>query len=215
MVCKVLPTRYPQGAEKQLIQAVTLRQVPAGKLPGDVGCAVFNVSTCAAVYRAVCLGMPVTKRIVTVTGEAVRRPQNFSVRIGTPIEQVIAAAGGLTEDVWKVVMGGPMMGLAQCDLSAPVIKGSNGVLCLSQEQKREAADPLCIRCGKCVSACPMHLQPLYLYHYERSGEHTELERLHLNDCIECGCCAYVCPGRLPLVERFRGGKRALKEANAQ
>lgn len=209
---KVLPTRYPQGAEKQLIQAVTGRQVPPGKLPKDVGCAVFNAATYASVYKAVCEGEPVTRRIVTVTGEGVRKPQNLIVRIGTPLEVAVAAAGGLTDDVWKVLSGGPMMGVAQTDLSAPVGKGTNAVLCLSHAQNGESAHPHCIRCGKCLTACPMSLQPLYLFRFGKLGEWGELERLHLCDCIECGCCAYVCPGKLPLVEQFRVGKQALKEA---
>ena len=210
----VLPTRYPQGAEKQLIQAVTGRQVPPGALPKDVGCAVFNAATFASIYKAVYEGEPVTRRIVTVTGEGVREPKNLIVRIGTPFSEVIAAAGGLTGDVWKVLSGGPMMGVAQADLAVPVVKGTNAVLCLSRAQDREGAHPQCIRCAKCVTACPMSLQPLYLYRFEQAGDLTALRRLNLIDCIECGCCAYVCPGRLPLVESFRAGKRAVKEENA-
>ena len=210
----VLPTRYPQGAEKQLIQAVTGRQVPPGALPKDVGCAVFNAATFASIYKAVYEGEAVTRRIVTVTGEGVREPKNLIVRIGTPFSEVIAAAGGLTGDVWKVLSGGPMMGVAQADLAVPVVKGTNAVLCLSRAQDREGAHPQCIRCAKCVTACPMSLQPLYLYRFEQAGDLTALRRLNLIDCIECGCCAYVCPGRLPLVESFRAGKRAVKEENA-
>ena len=210
----ILPTRYPQGAEKQLIQAVTGRQVPPGALPKDVGCAVFNAATFASIYKAVYEGEPVTRRIVTVTGEGVREPKNLIVRIGTPFSEVIAAAGGLTGDVWKVLSGGPMMGVAQADLAVPVVKGTNAVLCLSRAQDREGAHPQCIRCAKCVTACPMSLQPLYLYRFEQAGDLTALKRLNLIDCIECGCCAYVCPGRLPLVESFRAGKRAVKEENA-
>ena len=210
----ILPTRYPQGAEKQLIQAVTGRQVPPGALPKDVGCAVFNAATFASIYKAVYEGEPVTRRIVTVTGEGVREPKNLIVRIGTPFSEVIAAAGGLTGDVWKVLSGGPMMGVAQADLAVPVVKGTNAVLCLSRAQDREGAHPQCIRCAICVTACPMSLQPLYLYRFEQAGDLTALRRLNLTDCIECGCCAYVCPGRLPLVESFRAGKRAVKEENA-
>ena len=210
----ILPTRYPQGAEKQLIQAVTGRQVPPGALPKDVGCAVFNAATFASIYKAVYEGEPVTRRIVTVTGEGVREPKNLIGRIGTPFSEVIAAAGGLTGDVWKVLSGGPMMGVAQADLAVPVVKGTNAVLCLSRAQDREGAHPQCIRCAKCVTACPMSLQPLYLYRFDQAGDLTALRRLNLTDCIECGCCAYVCPGRLPLVESFRAGKRAVKEENA-
>ena len=212
---KVLPTRYPQGAEKQLIRAVTGREVPPGGLPSAVGCAVFNVSTFAAVYRAVVLGQPLTERIVTVTGEGVKAPRNFIARIGTPFSALVEAAGGLREDAWEVISGGPMMGMAQADLRAPVVKGTNAVLCLTQDQNGEAEDPVCIRCGKCLEVCPMKLQPLYLYRYERARDLEALDRLHVLDCIECGCCAYACPGKLPLVERFRAGKRAIKEASVQ
>ena len=206
---RVLPARYPQGAEKQLIFAVTGREVPPGKLPKDVGCAVCNVATAAAVYRAVCTGVPAVSRIVSVTGEGVCSPGNYIVPIGTPISHVLEAAGGLTQDVQKVIAGGPMMGVALADLEAPVGKGTGSILCLKAAPAVQGT--ACIRCGKCLQACPMRLQPLYLYRNEACGNLQELERLHLMDCIECGCCSYVCPGKLPLVERVRAGKRALKE----
>lgn len=211
MELAILPTRYPQGAEKQLIQAVTGRQVPSGGLPKDVGCAVFNAATAAAVYRAVNEGMPAIERIVTVTGDGVKQPRNLVVRVGTSFLEVIAAAGGLADDVWKVLSGGPMMGVAQGDLSVPVVKSTNAILCLSSAQNGESAHPVCIRCGKCLEVCPIRLEPLYLYRYSNAGDLDALRRLHLTDCIECGCCAYACPGKLPLVEGFRAGKRALKE----
>ncbi len=206
----VLPTRYPQGAEKQLIQAVTGRQVPSGGLPSDAHCAVFNAATFAAVYRAVCLGQPVTERIVTVSGEGVRAPKNILCPIGTSFEELIAATGGLSEDIWRVVSGGPMMGLAQEDLSVMTIKGTNSVLCLSTQRNQEKENPLCIRCGKCVEVCPMHLQPLHLYRCK--NDTAMLSRYHVLDCVECGCCAYTCPGKLPLVETIRRGKSNVKEA---
>lgn len=208
----VLPTRYPQGAEKQLIQAVTGREVPSGKLPAAAHCAVFNAATVAAVYKAVVLGQSVTDRIVTVTGEGVRTPRNVLCPIGTSYEELIAYAGGLTDNTWKVVSGGPMMGMAQRDLATVTIKGTNAVLCLSQRQNQEKENPLCIRCGRCMQVCPMHLQPLYLYRYR--GDAANLSRLHVLDCIECGCCAYTCPGKLPLVEVIRQGKSTVKEASA-
>ena len=208
---RVLPTRYPQGAEKQLIQAVTGRQVPSGGLPKDVGCAVFNAATAFAAYRAVYEGMPLIERVVTVTGEGVKEPRNLIVRVGTSFQEVIGTAGGLGDDVWKVLSGGPMMGVAQGDLSVPVTKAVNAVLCLSSAQNGESAHPVCIRCGKCLEVCPMGLEPLYLYRYSNAGDLDALKRLHLTDCIECGCCAYACPGKVPLVQGFLAGKRAMKE----
>ena len=211
----VLPTKYPQGSEKQLIQSVTGREVPSGKLPVNVGCAVFNVASFAAMYRAVYWGVPLTQRIVTVTGETVDLPQNFLVRIGTPFKDLIDAAGGLTDETERVVSGGPMMGIAQTDLSVPVIKATNAILCLPEDENGAAENPVCLRCGKCVAVCPMGLQPLYMYRYSCCGQLKELKRLNLMDCIECGCCAYTCPGKLPLVEQFRKGKSLLRNAMAE
>ena len=209
----VLPTRYPQGSEKQLIQALTGREVPAGKLPAAAGCAVFNVSTCAAVFRAVALGLPVTHRIVTVSGEAVSGPQNFLVPIGTTFRDLLRAAG-LGSNVQRIISGGAMMGRAQSSPDVPVVKATNAVLALPYDKNAAAKDSKCIRCGKCVSACPMHLQPLYLYRYEKLRQPEQLRQLHISDCIECGSCSYICPAKLPLVERFRYGKQLLKEAGA-
>ena len=209
---RVLPTRYPQGSEKQLVQAVTGREVLPGKLPVSVGCAVFNVSTFAAIHRAVRLGMPLTERIVTVSGEAIAQPQNFIVRIGTPFRELLETAGGLNEKTERVISGGPMMGVAQSDMDVPVIKATNSVLCLLKDQNGAAENPVCLRCGKCVGVCPMRLQPLYLYRYVNAQRLDQLERLNLMDCMECGSCAFTCPGKLPLVERFRVGKKLLREA---
>ena len=208
----VLPTRYPQGAEKQLIQALTGREVEPGKLPVSVGCAVFNVSTYAAICRAVREGIPLTKRIVTISGEAIAEPQNFYVRIGTSFHDLIEVAGGLHDKTERVISGGPMMGFAQSDLSVPVVKATNSILCLLKDLNGAADNPVCIRCGKCVDACPMRLQPLYLYRFQKAEDLAALERLNLLDCIECGSCAFTCPGKLPLVERFRKGKQMLREA---
>ena len=211
----VLPTRYPQGAEKQLIQALTGREVAPGSLPVSVGCAVFNVSTYAAIYRAVRLGMPLTERIVTISGEAIAQPQNFVVRIGTSFHDLIEVAGGLNEKTERVICGGPMMGFAQSDLSVPVIKATNSILCLLKDQNGAAENPVCLRCGKCVAVCPMRLQPLYMYRYVNTERIDQLDRLHVLDCIECGSCAFTCPGKLPLVEMFRKGKQMLREANTK
>ena len=211
----VLPTRYPQGSEKQLIQALTKRQVPAGALPASVGCAVFNVATFAAIHRAVRLGYPITQRIVTVSGEAISKPQNFIVRLGTPFHDLIEIAGGLHDKTERVISGGPMMGFAQSDLSVPVVKATNSVLCLLKDVNGAAENPVCLRCGKCVSVCPMKLQPLYLYRYQKAGDVGKLIKYNLTDCMECGSCAFTCPGKLPLVETFRIGKKMIREANAK
>jgi len=211
----VLPTRYPQGAEKQLIQSVTKREVKPGQLPVSVGCAVFNVSTYAAIYRAVCLGLPLTRRIVTVSGEAIAEPQNFIVPIGTTFHDLIEVAGGLHDKTERVISGGPMMGFAQSDLNVPVIKATNSVLCLLKDVNGAAENPVCLRCGKCVAVCPMRLQPLYMYRFTNAGRVDELQRLNLLDCMECGSCAFTCPGKLPLVETFRKGKQMVREASAK
>ena len=208
----VLPTMYPQGAEKQLIQSLTGREVPPGQLPVSVNCAVFNVSTYAAIFRAVRLGMPLTQRIVTISGEAIAQPQNFIVRIGTSFRDLIEVAGGLHDKTERVISGGPMMGFAQSDLAVPVIKATNSILCLLKDVNGAAENPVCLRCGKCVSVCPMLLQPLYLYRFTNAGRVDELNRLNVLDCLECGSCAFTCPGKLPLVETFRKGKMMVREA---
>ena len=212
---RVLPTMYPQGAEKQLVQSVTGREVEPGKLPVSAGCAVFNVSTFAAIYRAVKLGQPLYQRIVTVSGEAIARPQNFVVPIGTSFHDLLEAAGGLNDKTDRVISGGPMMGFAQNDLAAPVVKATNSVLCLLKDENGAAENPVCLRCGKCVSVCPMRLQPLYMYRYVNAQRLDELQRLNLMDCMECGSCAFTCPGKLPLVETFRKGKKMVREASAK
>ena len=208
----ILPTRYPQGSEKQLIQAVTGRQVPPGQLPVKVGCAVFNVSTFAAICRAATEGKALTERIVTVSGEAIAKPQNFLVPIGTSFHDLIEIAGGLHDKTERVISGGPMMGAAQSDLSVPVVKATNSVLCLLKDVNGAAENPVCLRCGKCVSVCPMRLQPLYMYRFANAGRVDELMRMNLMDCMECGSCAFTCPGKLPLVETFRKGKQMVREA---
>ena len=214
VVVDILRTRYPQGAEKQLCQSITGRQVPPGALPAAIGCAVFNVFTTAAIYRALYYGEPVTHRIVTVSGSGVVEPKNFYCPIGTPIQDLLDACGGVKKSTFKIIVGGPMMGHAQHDMAAPVGKGTNGVLAFCENEERNIPEPACIRCGKCVSVCPMHLQPVFLYQYEQAGMLAELEQNNILDCIECGSCAYICPGRLHLVQAFRAGKQRINNAKA-
>ncbi len=208
----LLRTRYPQGAEKQLIKAVTGREVPPGQLPAAVGCAVFNVETAASIHRAVTSGLPLIRRTVTVSGSAVSNPKNLLVRIGTPMEALFEVTGGFRETPAKVLAGGPMMGLAQHDLKAPIVKACGSLLAFSRADVETSPDQICIRCGKCVQVCPMHLLPIYMYMYERAGDIPALERQRLTDCIECGCCSYICPGRLYLVQSFRTGKQKIVDA---
>ncbi len=209
-------TRYPQGAEKQLIQTVTGREVPPGGLPADVGCAVFNCGTAAAVYDAVCLGKPLTSRYLTVTGSPVKEPCNLIVPIGTPLQLLIDAAGGFSQFPARVLSGGPMMGVAQFDLSAGTAKGTNCVLSLSEkDQATLVEDPTCIRCGKCVSVCPMHLAPVFIHMYAERGRFEELTKFNVNDCIECGSCAYNCPAHIPLVQGIRTAKQQLRTIAAK
>jgi len=207
----VLPTRYPQGAEKQLIQAITGRIVPTGGLPAAVGCAVFNAASCKAIHDAVYEGMPLIRRVVTVSGDIVMEPKNLIVPIGTSFNDLLDAVGH-SENPYKVLSGGPMMGVAQFDLSVPVTKGTNAVTILGFTNRIQANVPRCIRCGKCMEVCPMRLEPLRLYRAQRRGDAAELKKLHLMDCMECGCCAYTCPATIQLVQAFRAGKQQIRDA---
>ena len=203
-VCAV-PSRYPLGAEKQVIKSVTGREVPPGKTAVDVGCVVFNAATAFAVYEAVVKGLPLTHRVVTVTGAAVARPRNLWVPIGTEMCELVKAAGGFQEKPTLMLMGGPMMGMEQTDLSTPVIKSTNSLVCLLDwEWDRQTDESVCIRCGRCVSVCPMHLMPLLVdKELKLGGDVRELRRLNTQDCMGCGCCDYVCPAHIPLVARMR------------
>lgn len=211
-----LRTRYPQGAEKQLIQMLTGRQIPPGKLPADVGCLVCNVATAAAVYDAVTEGMPLTQRRVTLTGGAIGEPMNVVVPVGTPVSHLVKLAGGFKEDPDRVLFGGPMMGVALYDLDVPMTKTTNCVLCLSvREAAAQDPNPTCIRCGKCVEVCPMKLTPLFMRMNVTKSRWDAVEELRVMDCIECGCCSYICPGRIPLVQSFRTAKAAIREKAAK
>ncbi|GAB6090089.1 electron transport complex subunit RsxC [Spirochaeta dissipatitropha] len=202
-----LQTKYPQGAEKQLINAILKREVPSGKLPLDVGAVVNNVGTAFAVYQAVQKRMPLLQRVVTVTGSGVTRPGNYLTRIGTPISGLISFAGGLPKNAGKVIAGGPMMGKAVDNLDAPVVKGTSGVLILSQKESRRPPVRPCIRCSRCVAVCPMGLEPYLLETLSRLEEAAEMDKRCILDCMECGSCAFTCPAGRPLLDHIRVGKQ--------
>ena len=213
VVVDVLPAKYPQGAEKQLIYAVTKREVPSGGLPAAVGCAVFNAATCKAIHDCVYDGMPLIRRVVTVSGDIVMEPKNLMVPIGTSFNELMEAVGH-SENPYKVLSGGPMMGTTLYDLSASTIKGVNAVTILGKKNKYAVDEPQCLRCGKCIDACPMKLAPVLMYKALQSNDVEDMKSVHMLDCIECGCCAYTCPAGVPLVLAFRSGKHILRNAMA-
>lgn len=206
-----VPTIYPAGGERQLIRVLTGREVPSGGLPRDVGVVCVNVATAAASWRAVVHGESLTQRIVTVSGRGVQRPGNFRVRIGTSVAQLVEAAGGYTEAAARLVMGGPMMGVALPHDAVPVVKATNCVLVLGREDVREPAPELpCIRCGECAQVCPAQLLPQQLLMQLKTDDFDAAGRHGLFDCIECGLCAFVCPSQIPLVDWYRDGKSELR-----
>ena len=208
-----LRVKYPQGAEKQLIKAVTGRQVPSGGLPMDVGCLVQNVGTAAAAYEAVAFKKPFIERVVTVTGNGVKEPKNVLARIGTAFSYLFDYCGGLTDSYGKIIMGGPMMGIAQYTDEVPVIKGTSGIVVIKESQSKRDAEGTCISCARCVDVCPMGLMPTTLVSQVKFERLAEAEANNLLDCIECGSCAYLCPAKINLVQWIKFGK--VQAAKAQ
>lgn len=206
-----LEAKYPQGAEKQLIAAITGREVPSGGLPMDIGCVVQNVGTAAAITQAVTAGSPLIDRIVSVTGAGVASPQNVRVRLGSSFSYVLDQCGGIKGEAGKVIMGGPMMGMAQASLDVPVIKGTSGILVIPRADVPADQPVSCISCGRCLRACPMGLMPSIIGILAENERFEEAKRYHLLDCVECGCCTYICPARRPLVHLIKYAKAALRK----
>lgn len=200
-------TKYPQGDEKRLIDAATGRKVPEGGLPMDAQVVVNNVGTAAAIATAIQTGMPLVERIVTITGDAITEPKNLIVKIGTAFEDIIEQCGGYKGTPGKIIMGGPMMGAAQFTDEIPVIKGTSGILVLSEERSRTPEPSQCIRCGKCVQVCPVYLQPIEIRNLSIHERHEETESLNVLSCIECGCCSYICPAKIPLLQSIKVSKQ--------
>lgn len=207
-LCK---TKYPQGDERQLMYALFGKELPAGKLPADIGCVLFNCSTCAAVFNAFEYGLPVVERVVTVTGDCVADPKNVLAPIGASFLDLINFCGGLVKTPEKLVSGGPMMGAAQWDINAPVTKGTSAIITFSREAcPQHDVASVCIRCGRCVKNCPMHLMPNYLVQYAMAYNYDECAKLGVMSCVECGTCSFNCPGRMMIVQHIRVAKGALR-----
>ncbi len=208
---QVCATKYPQGGEKQLITAITGREVPSGKLPSDAGCLVQNVGTVFAIYEMVMKNKPLFERVVTVSGDACLHPANYLVRIGTPAAYLIEQAGGITPQTAQVIFGGPMMGTSAFNINAPITKTTSGILMLSNELSGKAVETDCIRCGKCCEVCPISLQPYLIGTMMKNHQIDSLKELHVLDCIECGCCAYTCPAHIPLLDYCKLAKMELRK----
>ena len=202
-----LMTKYPQGGERFLIKAVTDREINSTMLPADAGCVVDNVDTVIAVYEAVILGKPVMDRIVTVTGQGIKNPQNFDVLSGTDMAELIEAAGGLTDNVSKVISGGPMMGFAMYDTHVPCIKTSSACLCLEKDDVADAEQTACINCGRCVGVCPGHVIPARLATFAEHGDMESFQKFDGMECCECGCCSYICPAKRPLTQMIKSMRK--------
>jgi electron transport complex protein RnfC len=215
--CEVVPleTKYPQGAEKMLIDAVLHKEVPSGRLPIDVEVVVNNVGTVAGVGDLFAYGQPLVERVVTVTGPGIRRPSNLMVPIGTKLTDVIEFCGGITDDTRQVLFGGPMMGQAQRFLDVPVMKGTSGVLFLTEREVVHRDEYPCIRCLRCVDACPVYLNPSRLGALAKEARYEDMLDYNILDCMECASCSFVCPSNIPLVQRFRVAKGVLREEMAR
>ncbi len=206
-----IPAVYPTGGEKQLIRVVTGRETPAGGIPADIGIVCQNVGTAAAVYQAVCQGVPLTERIITVTGKGINKAQNMRVRVGTLIKDLTEQCQGYTAKAERLIMGGPMMGFALPEDNIPVVKGTNCILVTDEDSHSHEPTRACIRCGECAKACPMTLLPQQLYWFSRSDKLDQCSEYNVFDCIECGCCDVVCPSHIPLVQYFRSAKDKIKQ----
>lgn len=203
---KVLKTKYPQGSEKQLIKSILGQTVPAGGLPMDIGCLVHNVATAFAIYETVYLGKPLIDRIVTLTGSCIKEPVNLRVRVGTMLSDLIASVGGLVKEPAKVICGGPMMGISQYTMDVPITKGANAFIFLSGNEVDNSREGVCIRCAKCLEACPMGLSPTSIMYRVKRGLFVEMKALGAMHCFECGVCGYVCPAKIPLLDYIKYGK---------
>ena len=214
---KIMPeaVKYPQGGEKMQIKAITGREVKPGALPAGVGCTVVSTRTCYAIYQACYEGKPVIERIVTVGGSAMKGPSNALTRVGTPLGYLAEHCGGFVKDPRKIVLGGPMMGICATSFDAPTVKGISGVLYFTEEEDRMVENPQCIRCGKCLTVCPMNLEPVFMYMYYSKGDYENLEKYHVMDCFECGSCSYNCPARMPLTHAFKTAKLMLQAKAAK
>ena len=202
-----LKCKYPQGAEKMQIKAITNREVKPGGLPSGVGCNVISTQTAYAIYRACYEGMPSIERVLTVAGSAMGdKSYNLQCRFGTPFSYIVEQCGGFVVEPKKIVLGGPMMGLIATNLEAPNIKGTAGILFFTDKEDRSVENPTCIHCGKCLTVCPMKLEPLYMYKYYQKRDFENMQKYHILDCFECGSCSYNCPGRLPLTHTFKTAK---------
>ena len=206
-----LKPKYPQGAEKQLIYAITKRMVPSGGLPADAGVIVMNIDTVTQISKTFRTGLPLTKRVVTVSGDAIAEPDNFEVYTGVTFQYMIDAAGGFCADAKKIIMGGPMMGISQYSTEPPVVKTTSSILALTQEGGNYDDYSPCIKCGKCVDNCPMHLMPLYLNKFALSNDLEKCEEYNILDCIECGLCSFLCPGKQGILHNIRVSKQKILE----